>query len=272
LSGEARQGESEDYEYRGLMAEAWDLLRGDTSQWPDRAFYRALIEQRSGPALDVGCGTGRLLLDYLSAGLDVHGVDNSPDMLAICREKAAETGVDVSGRLFRQEMRELDLPRRYATILVPSSSFQLLTDALAAREAMRRFHDHLLPNGLLVMPFMSKLWPGRRTPPQMKWYDWHKLGEAPRGDGSVIRRWIRTRYDHDQQLEHEENRYEVLRDDVVVHSEELGRSPCVRWYSQVQARALYEASGFSVTAMTAGFTFDPATAEDTTFCILGIRV
>jgi SAM-dependent methyltransferase len=73
----------EDYEYRGLMAQAWDLLRGDTSGWPDRAFYRSFIEQRGGAALDVGCGTGRLLLDYLQAGLDVDGVDNSPEMLAI---------------------------------------------------------------------------------------------------------------------------------------------------------------------------------------------
>src|SRR5580698_11368183 len=94
----------QDYEYRGLMAEAWDLLRGDTSVWTDRLFYRAIIERQGGPALDVGCGTGRLLLDYLSAGLDVDGVDNSPEMLAICREKAAAAGVDVEGRLFEQSM------------------------------------------------------------------------------------------------------------------------------------------------------------------------
>jgi hypothetical protein len=31
-------------EYRGLLAQTWDLLRGDTSAWPDRAFYRTLIE------------------------------------------------------------------------------------------------------------------------------------------------------------------------------------------------------------------------------------
>ncbi len=62
-----------DYEYTGLMAQAWDLLRGDTSTWPDRPFYRAIIQRQNGsaldavqsPALDVGCGTGRLTLDYL---------------------------------------------------------------------------------------------------------------------------------------------------------------------------------------------------------------
>ncbi len=262
----------EDYEYRGLMAQAWDLLRGDTSAWPDGPFYREIIEQRDGPALDVGCGTGRLTLDFLEAGLDVDGVDNSPEMLAICRAKAAAAGVDVRGRLFQQEMDALALPRRYATLFVPSSSFQLLANLAAAARAMARFHDQLEPGGLLVMPFMSKLWPGRRTPGQMEWYDWHKLGEAQRPeDGATIRRWIRTRYDHDGQLEHEENRYELLQDGVVIRTEHHGRSPGVRWYSQAQAVALYKEAGFTIGAMTAGFTFEAASAEDTTFCILGTR-
>ena len=76
-----------DYEYRGMMAQAWDLLRGDYAAWPDRPFYREVIAKHGEPALDVGCGTGRLLLDYLVAGIDVDGVDNSPEMLAICRAR-----------------------------------------------------------------------------------------------------------------------------------------------------------------------------------------
>ena len=254
------------------MAQAWDLLRGDSSTWPDRAFYRAIIEQRGGPALDVGCGTGRLLLDYLQKGLDVDGVDNSPDMLGICRDKAAAAGLDLSARLFAHEMDVLALPRRYATIFVPSSTFQLLTDPSAGARAMVRFHAHLEPRGVLVMSFMSKLWPGWRTPAQMQWSDWFMLAEARRPEvGDTIRRWIRTRYDHDQQLQHEENRYEVVRQGVVIHSELLGRSPCVRWYSQAQALALYEEAGFTVVMTTSGFTLDPASAEDTTFCILATR-
>ena len=82
-----------DYEYKGLMAQSWDVLRGDTSQSPDRFFYLKLIQPFGQPVLDVGCGTGRLLLDYLAQGIDIDGVDNSPDMLAICRHKATTLGV-----------------------------------------------------------------------------------------------------------------------------------------------------------------------------------
>ncbi|MGC8799894.1 MAG: class I SAM-dependent methyltransferase [Chloroflexus sp.] len=79
-----------EYEYKGLMAEAWDVLRGDTSNWADRHFYLEIIQKYGQPVLDVGCGTGRLLLDYAQQGVDIDGVDNSPEMLAICKCKADE--------------------------------------------------------------------------------------------------------------------------------------------------------------------------------------
>jgi len=258
------------YEYRGMMAQAWDLLRGDYSSWPDRPFYRAVIERKGGPALDVGCGTGRLLLDYLTAGLDVDGVDNSPEMLALCRAKAEAGGIDVSGRLIEQEMDALAVDRRYATIFVPSLSFQLLTDLEAAARTLVRFHNHLAPGGVLILSFQAKLWPGKRTPPQMEWSDWHQLAEEPRGeDGATVRRWIRARYDHEQQLEHEENRYEVVRDGAVVETEFHHRSPCVRWYSLSQALDIVERAGFAQVCATAGDSFDPAPPDSLRFKVFG---
>src|SRR5438477_9633497 len=114
-----------DYTYRGLQALSWDLSRGDTSTWTDRLFYLEIVRKYGEPVLDVGCGTGRILVDFRGQGIDIDGVDNSPEMLAICREKAARLGVSVT--LFEQKMESLALPRRYATIRVPSSSLQLVT-------------------------------------------------------------------------------------------------------------------------------------------------
>ncbi|MCH8066122.1 MAG: class I SAM-dependent methyltransferase [Chloroflexi bacterium] len=262
------QNSQPSYEYRGLIAEVWDQLRGDTSGWPDRSFYRDLILEVGEPVLDVGCGTGRLLLDYASEGIDVDGVDNSPEMLALCRKKAA--ALDLRPTLFEQQMETLELPRRYRAIIVPSSSFQLVIETDDAREAMRRFHDHLEPGGSLAMSFML-MWSGtpQTTEQANKWHKRKRVGE--REDGSTVRRWTRARYDSEAQLEHTEDRYEIIVDGEIVETEKHSRSPSARWYTQDQSRALYEEAGFVDVLLYSGFSKDAASADDRMWAVVGRR-
>jgi SAM-dependent methyltransferase len=255
---------SDDYEYRGMMAAAWDLLRGDTSDWEDRAFFLAAIREFGEPALDVGCGTGRLLLDYLLKGVDVDGVDNSPEMLALCREKAAALGLNP--RLAQQEMQDLDLPRRYRTICVPSSSFQLVLEPADAAQAIQRFHDHLEPGGALLMPFIVM---GRPSTDLTE--TWTKEATRP-DDGSIIRRTAWSHYDPETSLEETRDDYELIRDGKMVGTEHHERSPATRNYSLDEARSLYEAAGFRVERVTGDFSdrpYDPI--NHATFEILGVR-
>ncbi len=260
---ETRDTPADAHEYRGLKAAAWDLLRGDTSQWPDRVFFREVIARSGQPVLDVGCGTGRLLLDYLADGIDIEGVDNSPEMLALCRAKAAQRQLHPT--LYEQAMEMLQLPRTYRTILVPSSSFQLLTEPVAAAAAMARFFAHLVSGGVLVMPFMSVAPPDGQE-------DWQVTGERERPeDGTLVRRWTRSTYDPAQQLEHTQDRYQVLRGGAVVYEEHHVRSPATRGYSQEQACRLYEGAGFTDLQLLSGFSWTSATAQEGIFCVHGTR-
>jgi ubiquinone/menaquinone biosynthesis C-methylase UbiE len=254
---------SPSYEYHGLMATTWDLFRGDTSQWEDRFFFLDVVTKYGGPVLDVGCGTGRILLDFMKQGVDIDGVDNSPDMLALCRQKAAKMGVEPA--LYQQEMDKLSLPRKYQTILVPSSSFQLLLEVSLPPAAMHRFYKHLLPGGVLAMPFMT-LW--KVSDPLES--EWTKETVNPE-DGLTYRRWSHTRYDPDTRLEHTIDRYEVLREDKVIASEEHVQSPATLSYTQDQAVALYQAAGFSTIQVYHEFTLEPVRPDDTTFCVLGFK-
>lgn len=251
-----------DYEYRGLMAQAWDVLRGDTSRWADRFFYLDLIREVGQPVLDVGCGTGRLLLDYLALGIDVDGVDNSPEMLALCREKAAAQGLTPA--LYEQAMETLALPRAYRTILVPSSSLQLVIEPAQVDAALRRLRDHLLPGGMLVASIMTLWQPGDPLESQ-----WEKSAERP--DGAIIRRVARARYDPAAECEHTEDLYQVLVGGQVVAEEQHRRSPATRSYTQAQARALFERAGFAEIRLFSEFTRQPAQPADTLFTILGRR-
>ncbi len=255
----------QDYEYVGMLAKTWDLLRGDTSQWQDRLFYREFIDQQGGRVLDVGCGTGRLLLDYLADGVDIEGVDNSPEMLDICREKADAIGLKPT--VYLQSMADLELPHRYRVIIVPSSSFQLVIEMGDARQTMENFFRHLVPGGLLIMPFMF-LWQ-EGAPLDTGWV---KDGEKKHPqDGFVIQRWSRAWYNLEKQLEHTGTRFEAFEGGEIVCSEYHNRSPATRWYTQHQALDLYLQSGFTDLKVYSGFSRDPAHAEDRIFSVAGVK-
>jgi SAM-dependent methyltransferase len=128
----------------GVVARWWAEFNRDG---PEIEYFRRFVEPGQ-PALDIACGTGRLLLPYLRAGLDVDGCDISPDMLALCREAAAREGL--SPNLYAQAMHELDLPRRYRTVFV-CGGLGLGSTREQDLEALRRLHEHLEPGGVLVL-------------------------------------------------------------------------------------------------------------------------
>lgn len=251
--------------YSGLMVSTWELFRGDTSTWSDRFFYLDVIKEYGGPVLDVGCATGRLLLDYLAQGIDTDGLELSPEMLAICRAKAAKRGL--SPTLYPQAMQEMDIPRRYRTIVVSSSSFQLLTNAEQAREALRRFLAHLEPGGASVMSLMIVWQEGAPLDT-----GWMISGEKVRPeDGATIRRWSRELFDAENQLAHAQTRYEVAVDGQIVASEEHVQSPELRWYTQEQIVQLLQEAGFANIRLRSGFTHELIKPEDTLFTVTAER-
>lgn len=248
-------------EYVGLMALAWDALRGDTSGWEDRRFYLDLVRECGEPVLDVGCGTGRILLDFLALGIDIDGLEISEEMLAICRSKAAVAGLDVAGRLHAQPMEAMDLPRGYRTIIVPSSSFQLVVDPAAAAEALRRFRRHLVPGGTLAMPFYAY---GAAT--DESWTD-----EADLPDGSRIRRTSRAWVDEGTRLENTDDRWELMRDGIVTATQHQVRSPATRGYAPGDVRALLEAAAYVDLAFYQGFTREPLLEAERLYSVVARR-
>ena len=254
-----------DLEYTGLKARAWDALRGDTSGWDDRGFYLELIGELGQPVLDVGCGTGRLLLDFLAQGIDIDGVELSPEMVAVLRTKAAGAGIDLAGRVHQAAMETMDLGRRYRVVLVPSSSFQLLVEPAAAAAAMERFHDHLEPGGTLVMPWidLAQDYPGGAVVDDIR--------EAELPDGSVIRVASSGWFDPATGLEHTDERHERLIHGQVVEREQIVRSPATRHYDREAIRSVHDAAGFRDVAFLAGFTRSAAQPDDRVVTTLARR-
>jgi SAM-dependent methyltransferase len=95
--------------------EVYDLLLKDIPYGFD--FYTGLAKEAKGPVLDVCCGTGRILLPCLQAGVDIEGLDLFAPMLDTLRRKSGELGL--SPRLHQADMSDFNLPRRYALVMIP---------------------------------------------------------------------------------------------------------------------------------------------------------
>lgn len=155
--------------HHGLVARWWAEFNQGGDDIP---YFQGWIKQSGTPVLDAGCGTGRLLLPLMRSGIDIDGSDASLDMLEWCRAGAAAEDLTVS--LYQQAMHELDLPRRYRTILV-CGAFGVGSTRAQDLEGLRRIHAHLEPGGRLVMDHHL---PNLESP--RAWVHWVEKPDLPR--------------------------------------------------------------------------------------------
>lgn len=115
----------------------------------DIEFYRELAREADGPVLEVGCGTGRVYLELLRAGIDADGFDISEEMLEELERKAAAD--DLTPTVWQADMTDFDTGRDYALVMVPFRTF-LHNLTLADRTAaLQNFRQALEPGGRLAL-------------------------------------------------------------------------------------------------------------------------
>jgi SAM-dependent methyltransferase len=118
----------------------------------DVQFYVDEARDAGGTVLEVGCGTGRILLPIARAGQTIDGLDASPQMLAHCRAKLGDEPDAIRRRvsLHRGDARTFDLGRQFDLVIAPFRVVQHLTtveDQLGFLDSVAR---HLAPGGRLT--------------------------------------------------------------------------------------------------------------------------
>jgi len=127
------------------MAENYDLIYGDVL---DIDFYLQEAKNARGSVLEIGCGSGRILLKLLEQGVDAYGIDTSQKLLDILKKKA---GAKAEGRVFRADMLDFSLDRKFRLIIVPYRVFMHLKSADEMKTALLNFKKHLADGGRIIL-------------------------------------------------------------------------------------------------------------------------
>ncbi|WP_049925343.1 class I SAM-dependent methyltransferase [Halopiger goleimassiliensis] len=130
-----------------LRAEFMDAVyraadRRDVDYYVDRA------RSVEGPALELGCGGGRIYLELLEAGVDADGIDRSAEALALLREHAADRGLEPTVR--RADMTDYSADRAYGLVCCPFNAVQELTTIDSQQALLKSAYDLLAPGGTFV--------------------------------------------------------------------------------------------------------------------------
>ncbi|MBW4426801.1 MAG: class I SAM-dependent methyltransferase [Nostoc desertorum CM1-VF14] len=99
--------------YGPLCTEVYEITKPIGQDYPDIPYYiKHLSSIGGGRILEAMVGTGRLLIPLLEAGINVEGIDTSPDMLAACRKHCTDRNLNPV--LHQGCVENLDIPGKFS--------------------------------------------------------------------------------------------------------------------------------------------------------------
>lgn len=226
---------------------------------PDVAFYVAEAKSATGPVLELGCGTGRILVPIARAGVDVTGLDSSRTMLERCRHKLATENDPVRAHAAVRDgdVRDFDLGRKFGLIIAPFRVMQHQTTVEDQFRFLASVARHLQPGGRFVFDVFNPHF-GR-----MVMHDGLEAGDTPEftmPDGRVMRRNFRIRRVRWlEQVNEVELIYYLSRagapEERFVHAFDM------RWFLGAELEHLLTRAGFRILATYGDFHRGPLTEQ-----------
>ena len=134
-------------EYPGYFARFYDLIYHHSRDGIDNRYYHEKINKAGGKILEVGVGTGRMFMDALNTGADIYGIDISPAMTEVLKNKLRP---DQRDRITLQNITDFKTSDRYNLIIAPFRVFMHLEDMNDQIKALNNVYSHLIPGGEFV--------------------------------------------------------------------------------------------------------------------------
>lgn len=138
------------------IAPLYDDIYG-TLDRGDIEFHIARAVESGGPVLELGCGTGRILIPTAREGIEVTGLDLAQSMLDVCRGKLEreEEAVRKRVNLHCADMIDFDFGRTFSLVTTPFRSFHHVMTVDDQLSCLRCIHRHLRDDGRLILDMFN---------------------------------------------------------------------------------------------------------------------
>jgi SAM-dependent methyltransferase len=149
---------SSNTEYNATFADFYDSIAAYLSR-ADVQFYVDVAREAANaatagimPVLELGCGSGRVLIPTAEAGVRIVGLDLSESMLAKCKERMSALPSEVQARiqLRHGSITDFHLGQRFQLITAPFRPFQHLLTVEEQLAGLQCVREHLAPRGRFV--------------------------------------------------------------------------------------------------------------------------
>ena len=228
---------------------------------PDVGFFVDAARQSGGSVLEVGCGTGRVLIPTAREGIPITGLDLSDHMLEVCRQKLKEESREVQDRavLIQGDMREFCLGETFSLVTTPFRPFQHLLTVEDQLSCLTNIRQHLEPGGALILDIFN---------PSLKGLSADNLGEEVGAEpefttpeGIKVLRFNKTNQrDHFNQVIDVELIYYLTHPDG--REERLVHAFPFRYLFRFEAEHLLSRCGFEVEKVYADYQKNPLGSVD----------
>ena len=236
------------------------------SETADLKLYQSMAAHVTGPVLELGCGTGRVLGALLEAGQPCDGLELSSAMLNRARQRCQAIGGDAQWNLILGDMTAFALNRRdYGLALLASNTLMHAACSSDQERTLRCIYQHLRPGGTLVLdvfnPPVEELVQQRGVVQTAD--SWTGLAT-----GSTVTKWIRREVDWMQQLQWTHITYETLFADKRL--EQVEARFALRFLWPHEAALMLEKAGFDIYAVWGSYLKEPL-ADDSDVMVFVAR-
>jgi SAM-dependent methyltransferase len=225
----------------------------------DLPFYVEEARKAGAPVLELGCGTGRILIPTAEAGLTVTGLDRAPSMLAVARQKIARLDDELQRRitLVEGDMRTFSLGKRFNLVMIPFRAFLHLLTVEDQRQALGRIREHLVHGGHLVLNIFDPRLDVIVIQQGLVGTAQKKMDEFVHPEtGRRVVIWDTIQYDLERQVLEEERIFEEVDGDGKMVSRTYN-TLILRFIYRYEMQHLLELCGFQVEALYGDFQRGP---------------